>query len=312
LIDSSKKKSIIFIFGPTATGKTDLAINLSKKFPIEIISVDSVMVYKGCDIGSAKPEKKTLEQFPHHLVDVIEPDEIFSVADFIQKSNQIINKIHSRKKIPLFVGGTMMYFKSLYTGIHELPKSDKNFRIELDENNNKTNYLYKVLLDIDPIYAKKINKNDRLRIIRAIEVFKKTGKLMSKIFEEPTKKNLESLYQVHQFGICDEREIIHQRIEKRLKKIIDRGLCSEVQMLLKKYNIDDNHPIRKSINYKQAISYLNNEYDINTMYEKALFATRQLAKRQDTWLRNWDNFEQIKIDQIKVIEDKIKKIPSLL
>ncbi len=311
---SSKKKPVVFLFGPTASGKTELAINLVDKFPVELISVDSVMVYKDCNIGSAKPTKKVLEKYPHHLIDVLCPNEIFTVADFCATSKNIIKNAHNKKRLPVFIGGTMMYFKSLFDGIHDLPARNENYRQELRKLklNNNENFLYNLLNDIDSDYAKKINKNDEVRIIRALEVFKATGKPMSKIISNNSKKKLFYDYEIAQFGIIHERELLHKRIESRLNKIIEKGLLEEARLILKKYNIDPVHPLRRSVNYKQAFNYLNNDYEYDTFYNKALYATRQLAKRQTTWLRSWKKFEKIDFNKQDNIENSIKNLTSLL
>ena len=311
---SSKKKPVAFLFGPTASGKTELAINLVDKFPIQLISVDSVMVYKDCNIGSAKPSKEILKKYPHHIIDVVSPNEIFTVADFCTISKKIIKNAHYKKKLPVLIGGSMMYFKSLFDGIHDLPARDENYRKELRKLklNNNDDFLYNLLNDIDSDYAKKINKNDEVRIIRALEVFKVTGKLMSEIISNNSNKKLSFDYEIAQFGIIHDRELLHKRIESRLNKIIEEGLLEEAKSLLKKYNIDLEHPLRRAVNYKQAFSYLNNEYEYDTFYKKALYATRQLAKRQTTWLRSWKEFEEIDINQQNNIENSIKNLISLL
>ena len=311
---SSKKKPVVFLFGPTASGKTELAINLVDKFPIQLISVDSVMVYKDCNIGSAKPTKEILKKYPHHIVDVVSPNEIFTVADFCAISKKIIKDAHYEKKLPVLIGGSMMYFKSLFDGIHDLPARDENYRKELRKLklNNNDDFLYNLLNDIDSDYAKKINKNDEVRIIRALEVFKVTGKLMSEIISNDSNKKLSFDYEISQFGIIHDRELLHKRIESRLSKIIEEGLLEEAKSLLKKYNIDLEHPLRRAVNYKQAFRYLNNEYEYDTFYKKALYATRQLAKRQTTWLRSWKEFEEIDINQQNNIENSIKNLISLL
>jgi tRNA dimethylallyltransferase len=272
------------------------------------------MVYKGCDIGSAKPSKSTLKRFPHEMVDIIKPSEIFTVADFYSLAKKIIDKSHSENKLPLFVGGSMMYFKSLLDGMHELPQRDNNFRerlLKLKEK-NKTHFLFSLLNDKDPEYAKKLNKNDEIRIIRALEVIEKTEKPLSKLMKESKKNPLSDEYEISQFGVLDEREIIHDRIEERLKRILSDGLEEEALTLLEEYNIPANHPIRKSVNYKQIFDYLDGKYDKKTFFQKALFASRQLAKRQITWIRGWDEYTEIQINEVKVIEDRFKKIISLL
>ncbi len=272
------------------------------------------MVYKGCDIGSAKPDKQILEKYPHDMVDIISPNKIFSVADFCSTSHKTIKKAHLAKKIPLFVGGSMMYFKSLLDGMHDLPDREKNYRAELEQRKlqNGPSYLYDLLKKKDPVYAEKINKNDETRIIRGLEVFKVLNKPLSEILKDKQKKALTNNFSVLQFGIMDERSNIHERIEKRLKSMFDNGLEQEVKNLLQRYKIPKNHPIRKSVNYKQFFSYLNDEYDLETCFDKALYATRQLAKRQSTWIRGWEEFKEIGIKDIKILEDSFKKVTSLL
>ncbi len=287
---------------------------LAKTFPLQIISVDSVMVYKGCDIGSAKPSKSILKRFPHEMVDILNPNEIFTVADFYSLSHEAIEKAHQLNKVPFFVGGSMMYFKSLLDGMHALPERDNDYRYELEnlKKDNEPHFLFKLLNEKDPEYAKELNKNDEIRLIRALEVIQKTGKPFSKILKENKKNPLSNKYTIYQFGVLDERELLHTRIEERLKNILSNGLEEEALTLLDKYDIKDNHPIRKSVNYKQIFNYLNGEYDIETFFQKALFASRQLAKRQTTWLRGWNNYNKIKINEIKTLEDSFKKIISLL
>ncbi len=272
------------------------------------------MVYKDCNIGSAKPSKDILNKYPHQMIDIVNLNTVFTVADFCSISNKLIEQAHSKNKLPVFVGGSMMYFNSLYKGLHNLPKRDEAYRNELEilKSKNEPNYLYKLLKNIDPIYAKDINQNDDIRIIRALEVHKVSGKPLSKILSDEPKNNLSDQYQVHQFGILDERDKLHKRIEIRLREIFDMGLVGEAENILNKYNIVEDHPIRRSVNYKQAFGYINNEYRIEVAFEKALFATRQLAKKQTTWLRSWEKFKSVKIKEIRVIENEFKNIISLL
>jgi tRNA dimethylallyltransferase len=214
----------------------------------------------------------------------------------------------------VFIGGSMMYFKSLLDGIHDLPEKDKNYREELDKlkKSSEKNFLYNHLKTLDPAYAEEVNENDEVRIIRALEILKITGKPFSKIIKSNSRKSLNDEYDVFQFGIINERDILHQRIEIRLNEIIDRGLVEEAESLLKKYDIDSEHPIKRAVNYKQVFSYLNNEYNKDIFYEKALYATRQLAKRQITWLRSWDKFIKIKLNQSDNIDNAFKKVLSSL
>ena len=311
----NNKKPIAFILGPTASGKTDLAINICDSIPAEIISVDSVMVYKDCDIGSAKPSKDILLKHKHHLVDCIEPDLIYSVANFYKSSLKLITEIHNKNKLPLFVGGSMMYFKSLIYGLDNLPERNDTYREELEKikNENGIDMLYQMLKESDPKYAKQVNMSDEKRIIRALEVLKTSGNNFSSMVGYKNKDYLASKFSIHQFGILDEdRSLLHSRIEERLEMIIQNGLIDEVKGLLNKYKIPENHPIRRSVNYKQAISFLNNEYDSDELFKKALYATRQLAKRQMTWLRSWDDLDAFNIKTSYKIQESIKRLATSL
>jgi len=314
-LTKNNKKPIAFILGPTASGKTDLAINICNSIPAEIISVDSVMVYKDCDIGSAKPSKDILLKHKHHLVDCIEPEQIYSVADFYESSLKLITEIHNNNKLPLFVGGSMMYFKSLIYGLDNLPERNDTYRNELEKIKNEygIDMLYKMLKESDPKYAKQVNNSDEKRIIRALEVVKASGNNFSSMVGYKNKDYLVSNFSIHQFGIFDEdRSLLHSRIEERLEMIIQNGLIDEVKGLLNKYKIPENHPIRKSVNYKQAISFLNKEYDSEEFFKRALYATRQLAKRQMTWLRSWDDLNVFNLKTSYKIEESIKRLLTSL
>ena len=287
---------------------------MAKKFPLDIISVDSVMVYKDCDIGSAKPDKKILRNYPHELVNVVTPNKIFTVGDFYKISKKLIKKAHSSNKIPFFVGGSMMYFRSLYHGIHDLPSRDTNYREELLRLKlaNNDNYLYEMLEVIDPNYAKQINENDEVRIIRALEIYKVSGKTLSDTLKEQDAEILTDKYYVKQFGIYAEKDLLDIRIKDRIHNMIDKGLKEEALILLKKYNIKLNHPLMKSVNYKQIFEHIAGNYSLDTFIEKSFFATRQLAKRQRTWIKSWNQFHSIKLNDQKVIENNLKNIISFL
>ena len=314
-MDNILKKPIAFILGPTASGKTDLAIEICDSVPAEIISVDSVMVYEDCNIGSAKPSKNILEKYPHHLVDIIKPNSIYSVSDFYQSSLELIDEIHSRDKLPVFVGGTMMYFKTLINGLDTLPARNDDYRLELEEakKQNGDQYLYEMLASIDSDYAATLNQSDDKRIIRALEVYKSTGENMTSLLGKVDKNFLLEKYNIKQLGVLDEdRSILHKRIEKRLETIISDGLVEEVKNILDKYKIADSHPIRKSVNYKQAISFIKKEIDEDELFNTALFATRQLAKRQITWMRSWDNLEIFENKSAYKIKETVKRLASSL
>ena len=301
--------------GPTASGKTSLAIDLHKSLPIEIISVDSVMVYKGCDIGSAKPTKDILLKHPHHLIDCVDPESIFTVADFYKKSIELIDKIHQKNKVPFFVGGSMMYFNSLLKGLDSLPKRDKAYRLELEKlkKDEGIESLYSTLLQKDALYAAKVKSSDTQRIIRALEVIKVTGETFTSQTGNIKKNIFSDKYNLHQYAIYDEdRTMLHNNIEDRLRIIIDNGLLTEVSDLLSNYKISIDHPIRKAVNYKQAISFINNDYDQEEFFKKSLYATRQLAKRQTTWLRSWKDINLFSLNSKDKIKDNIKNLISSL
>ena len=301
--------------GPTASGKTSLAIDLHKSLPIEIISVDSVMVYKGCDIGSAKPTKDILLKHPHHLIDCVDPESIFTVADFHKKSIELIDKIHQKNKVPLFVGGSMMYFNSLLKGLDSLPKRDEAYRLELEKlkKNEGIESLYSILLQKDALYAAKVKSSDTQRIIRALEVIKVTGETFTSQTGNIKKNIFNDKFNLHQYAIYEEdRTKLHNNIEDRLRIIIDNGLLNEVSDLLSNYKISLDHPIRKAVNYKQAISFINNDYDQEEFFTKSLYATRQLAKRQTTWLRSWKDINLFSLNSKDKIKDKIKSLISSL
>lgn len=314
-MNNISKKPIAFILGPTASGKTELAIEICNSVPAEIISVDSVMVYEDCNIGSAKPSKDILEKYPHHLVNCIELSSIFSVSDFYQSSLELIDEIHSRNKLPLFVGGTMMYFRALINGLDSLPARNDDYRLELEEikKQNGDEYLYEMLASVDSDYAANLNKSDDKRIIRALEVYKLTGESMTSLLGRVDKNFLSEKYNIKQLGILDkDRSILHKRIERRLKTIINDGLVEEVKNILDKYKIADSHPIRKSVNYKQAISFIEKEIDEDEFFNTALFATRQLAKRQITWMKSWDKLEIFEKNSDYKIKETIKRLASSL
>ena len=301
--------------GPTASGKTSLAIDLHKSLPIEIISVDSVMVYKGCDIGSAKPTKDILLKHPHHLIDCVDPESIFTVADFHKKSIELIDKIHQKNKVPFFVGGSMMYFNSLLKGLDSLPKRDNAYRLELEKlkKNEGIESLYSTLLQKDALYAAKVKSSDTQRIIRALEVIKVTGETFTSQIGNIKTNIFSDKYNLHQYAIYDEdRTMLHNNIEDRLRIIIDNGLLTEVSDLLSNYKIPIDHPIRKAVNYKQAISFINNDYDQEEFFKKSLYATRQLAKRQTTWLRSWKDINLFSLNSKDKIKDNIKNLISSL
>ena len=273
--------------GPTAAGKTALAISLCEHLNTEIISVDSALIYKGMDIGTAKPNSDELARAPHHLIDLLDPSESYSVADFRRDAIEKIDKFHQRGKVPVLVGGTMMYFKALIDGLSPLPEADEQIRAELEMQANQHGWphLYQELLAIDPQAAQKMSENDSQRINRALEVFRITGKTMTELQKQ---KQPQLPYTFYQFAIApDDRKELHDRIEKRFKIMIDQGFENEVSALYLREDLHPNMPSIRCVGYRQMWDYLAGEIDHDEMVFRGIAATRQLAKRQLTWLRSW-------------------------
>ena len=271
--------------GPTACGKTDHASKLVKNYPLEIISVDSVMVYKGLDIGSAKPTSEELKLCPHHLIDVCEPTENYSAGEFYQNVQQVIQSIIRKGKIPFLVGGTMMYFRVLERGISQLPSANPSVRKQIDsEAANGWAKLHQELQRIDPTAAKKIDPSDKQRIQRALEVHRITGKPISS-FHGEHKQSID--YQRLNLSLVpSKRDILYKRIENRFDAMLDQGLVSEVGHLLSKNSLTSSHNSMKSVGYKQICEFIENKCSLDEARAKAVVATRRLAKRQLTWLRS--------------------------
>ena len=310
------KKPILFLLGPTASGKTDWAINWQIKFEdLEIISVDSVMVYKECNVGSAKPSNSILKKHPHHLVNHVSLNCIFSVADFYQTAMKLIDSIHDKNKVPLLVGGSMMYFNLLKNGLSVLPSANKSLREDLEtrilEYGIET--VYADLTKLDPKAAKKIKPQDTQRIIRAIEVVTATGKSMNANFASKKPFRLKERYELIEFGIFpEERSKLHKRIESRQGKLVGDSLLEEINEIKINFDISSAHPAMKAINYKQGLDVIEGKIEKSELFEKSLFATRQFAKRQCTWMRGWDNLISFDLHQRDEATEELKKQLNLL
>lgn len=310
------KKPIIFLLGPTASGKTDWAINWHNQFEaIEIISVDSVMVYKECNVGSAKPSDATLEKYPHHLVNHVSLDSIFSVADFYVAAMELINNIHSREKIPLMVGGSMMYFNLLKTGISKLPPANRQLREKLEEKilTNGVEALHADLKKLDADAADNIKPQDSQRIIRAIEIITSTGiSLDGSLASLPTSQ-LKDKYNLIEFGIFpSDRSKLHERIESRQGALVGDRLLEEITQIQNAFKISAEHPAMKAINYRQGLQVLEGKLEKSELFEKSLYATRQFAKRQCTWMRGWENLTYFDLHQEEEATEQLKKHLNLL
>lgn len=279
----------IFIMGPTAAGKTDLALAIARAFPVEIISVDSALVYRGMDIGTAKPSADVLQQYPHHLVDILDPTEAYSAGRFRDDARQLMAAITARGKVPLLVGGTMLYFKALQQGLSALPPADAEVRARLDAmaSEHGLNYLHQRLSEVDPVAAARIHVNDPQRLQRALEVYEISGKSLTELNAQGD----DALpYQVAKIIIAPfERAVLHQRIARRYQQMVADGFIDEVKTLYQRGDCHPQLPSIRAVGYRQAWSYLAGEYDHETFVEKAIIATRQMAKRQITWLRAQDD-----------------------
>ncbi|MBO3659923.1 tRNA (adenosine(37)-N6)-dimethylallyltransferase MiaA [Acinetobacter variabilis] len=288
----SNQLPVINLMGPTASGKTALACELYEQGHFELISVDSALVYREMDIGTAKPSKEELGRYPHHLIDIISPLEVYSAANFVEDACRLIDDIHARGKTPILVGGTMLYFKALLEGLSDnLPSADYAVRAQIEEKAAREGWepVYTELCQVDPLAGQKFKVSDKQRIIRALEVFKLTGKPITKLQAEQP-KNLPYRYSFHNYALTPDRLELHKRIEKRLEIMWKNGFLNEVKGLMGKYDFDENLPSMRSVGYRQAIEFLK-KGDLShekqrEMEDKALFATRQLAKRQYTWLRS--------------------------
>ena len=284
---NNPKPTAIFLMGPTASGKTDLAIQLYQNLPVEVISVDSALIYKGMDIGTAKPSKEELALAPHRLIDILDPAESYSAMNFREDALREMADITAQGKIPLLVGGTMLYYKALIDGLSPLPNADEKVRSEIEEKAAQVGWpaLHKELEIIDPISAARINPNDSQRINRALEVFYITGKSLTELTEQ---KGETLPYQVLQFAIAPEdRTILHERIELRFKKMMDLGFKAEVEKLFARPDLHLDLPSIRCVGYRQMWEHLQGQYDLDEAIYRGICATRQLAKRQITWLRGW-------------------------
>lgn len=279
----------LFLMGPTASGKTDLAIELCENLPFEIISVDSALIYRGMDIGTAKPSAAELKKTPHQLIDILDPAQSYSVAEFRKDALLAMQDITARGNIPLLVGGTMMYYKSLIDGLSPLPESNQSVRkiIEAQAEEYGWDTLHQQLAEIDPSSAKRIHPNDPQRLIRALEVYRLTNRSMTDLMAT---KSDPIPYNIKQFCIApDDRKILHQRISDRFQLMLDIGFQAEVEKLKNRGDLHLNLPSIRCVGYRQMWQHLDGDFGFNEMCEKSIAATRQLAKRQLTWLRGWKN-----------------------
>lgn len=289
----------LFLMGPTASGKTALALELAQHLPVEIISVDSAMVYRGMDIGTSKPSAVELASVPHHLIDIRDPSEPYSAAAFVEDALQCLQDITERGKIPLLVGGTMLYFRALQQGLSPLPPANPAIREALLTEANVIGWpaLHQRLSAIDPESGKRIHPHDSQRIQRALEIYAVSQKPMSAFFKaheeesakQPTSRGIKD-YQIGTFALMpSDRAVLHDNIEKRFDQMLAAGLVGELQRLYERGDLLPTLPSLRSVGYRQVWQYLEGECTLAEMRLKAIAATRQLAKRQITWLRSWSH-----------------------
>lgn len=297
-MNNKKLPLALFLMGPTASGKTELAIRLRQKFPLEIISVDSALIYRGMDIGTAKPDAHEQAQAPHRLIDILDPSQAYSAADFRRDALNEMDQIVKQGKIPLLVGGTMLYYKALLEGLSPLPAADADIRQQIEQQALTLGWdkLHEQLKEIDPISAARIHPNDPQRLSRALEVYRISGKTLTEL----TQTKGESLpYRVKQFAIApQERSELHRRIELRYQKMIAAGFEDEMRALYARGDLHVDMPSIRCVGYRQMWDYLDGNCTLDEAIFRGICATRQLAKRQITWLRSWDDLTWLDSENI--------------
>ena len=301
----------ILLMGPTASGKTALAMALSHEFPVELISVDSAQVFRDMNIGTAKPDAETLRRYPHHLIDLISPEEAYSAARFRSDAQTAMVDIHARGKVPLLVGGTMLYFKALLEGLADLPQADPAVRAEIDAEAAARGWpaLHAELAAVDPETAARLHPTDSQRLQRALEIFRVSGRPMSAWLaagrEQAPSWDFLSL------GLLpSDRAVLHERIAQRFDQMLQEGLEDEVTSLRHRYRLDLNLPSMRCVGYRQVWEAQDGLIPCKEMRDRGVFATRQLAKRQITWLSNSlpaEGFDCLASDMIARVTTRVSK-----
>lgn len=312
--DKSHLPPAIFFMGPTASGKTAATIALAQRFPVEIISVDSALVYRGMDIGTAKPDAETLRQAPHHLIDLITPLEQYSAAQFAKDALALMHAATENGRIPVLVGGTMLYFNALQHGLSDLPPADPAIRAQIEAEANAVGWpaMHAQLASIDPSVAAKIHATDSQRIERALEVYRISGQPMSVLRAQSEKISLP--FNILKIALMpSDRSVLHQRIADRFHLMLEQGFVDEVKHLLHTYpQLTEDTPSMRCVGYRQVLQYLNANIDFSTLAEQGVYATRQLAKRQLTWLRGMEDVEVLDCLSQDWINQMLTKMKSHL
>jgi len=315
-LQSVDKYPSVWLMGPTAAGKTDLAVELVQRCNCEIISVDSALIYRQMNIGTAKPDEAVLSKAPHRLIDICDPAESYSAAEFRSDALKAMSEIRESGKVPLLVGGTMMYYKVLKEGIANLPEADEKVRQSLTRQAEEHGwqYLHDRLRDIDPVSANRIHPNDPQRLQRALEVYEITGKTLTALWAEQ-KRDVQCNFPYRTLNLAvapNERKLLHDRIEKRFRIMLEQGFLDEVKALKERGDLDLNMPSMRSVGYRQAWLYLDGEYDYEEMVNRGIYATRQLAKRQITWLRSWQDLEWLDSMDANLIPHTVRKVQEFI
>lgn len=280
------RRLVFCLMGPTASGKTDLGLQLARQFPLDIVSVDSAQIYRGMDIGTAKPDESTLRKTPHRLIDILEPEQIYSAGRFVRDACREIDAIHATERVPLLVGGTMMYFRSLIEGIADLPDADAETRRQIDAEAAESGWpaMHEVLSRIDPDAAGRISPYDRQRIQRALEVYRVSGKPLSELQADSLRRP--GRYEFAKIALVDaSRPQLHERINRRFRQMLKAGFLEEVRGLMRRPGLRRDSTSMRAVGYRQLWAHLEGQGDLDAAVTRAQAATRQLAKRQLTWLR---------------------------
>ncbi len=316
---SSREKKLypaVCLMGPTASGKTDLAVELAQRLPFEIINVDSAQIYKGMDIGTGKPDAETLCLAPHRLLDFLDPALSYSASQFCQDARREMKAIHEKGKIPLLVGGTMLYFKALRDGLADMPAADPLVRQEIEQlaANSGWAAVHAQLAEVDPVSAARIHPNDPQRLQRALEVYRLSGKTLTELHGTAADEDVvdrDFPFHLHFLAIQPGlRSVLHDRIERRFMSMLAAGLVAEVEQLYQRGDLSLDMPSMRCVGYRQVWQYLSGELRYDDMVEKSIIATRQLAKRQVTWLRGWDNLQGFESENPDLLSEVLKLLES--
>lgn len=276
--------------GPTASGKTEIAAQLHDEFECDLISVDAAQIYRGMNIGTAKPDSVFLDRHPHHLIDIREPSEVYSVAEFCSDASRLVDSIAAQKKLPVLVGGTLFYFSAIEKGLSVLPSADTIVRMQISAEINQQGLrsVYDQLVAVDPKTAQRLAPTDRQRIQRAVEIYRLTGTPPSQVMAQTQGQGLDNPV-IKMALFTGDRKVLHKRIEARFEAMIERGLIEEVTSLAVELEHPEQLPSMRCVGYRQVLEYLRGDTDYHQMIQNGIAATRQLAKRQLTWLRNQSN-----------------------